>query len=111
MTIPMPAPMVEVDKQIVSSELQYTYLAPSGGLEHGTYLSTTDQAEAYADQRVKQALELAELQIMKMHEQAVKTRVHPDQAEEGWNESCADRAIALGEAVLAIRALTSKEQE
>lgn len=59
MTIPMPDPMVEVDKQIVSSELQYTYLAPSGGMEHGTYLITTTQAEAYADARVREALERA----------------------------------------------------
>lgn len=57
MTIPMPDPMVEVDKQIVSSELQYTYLAPSGGLEHGTYLITTAQAEAYASAKVREALE------------------------------------------------------
>lgn len=54
--ITMPDPMVEVDKNIVSSELQYTYLAPSGGLWHGTEFITTDQAESYANARVKQAL-------------------------------------------------------
>lgn len=58
-TIPMPDPMVEVDKHIVSSELQYTYLAPCGGLEHGTELITTDQAEDYANARVREALEEA----------------------------------------------------
>lgn len=71
----------------------------------GRAIIFSDQAEAYADARVREILGRAESQIMKMHEQAVKARVHPDQAEEGWNESCADRAIALGKAVLAIRAL------
>jgi len=55
----MPEPMVEVDKYNNSSELQYTYLSPYGGLSHGTYLITTAQAEAYADARVREALEAA----------------------------------------------------
>jgi len=55
----MPEPVVEVDKYNNSSELQYTYLSPYGGLSHGTYLITTTQAEAYADARVREALEEA----------------------------------------------------
>lgn len=61
----MPEPVVEVDKHTIASELQYTYLAPCGGLEHGTELITTAQAEAYKDACVRVALEEALIEVMR----------------------------------------------
>lgn len=91
MTIPMPEPDIFDGTRLDGSIASHGYSAAT--------------LEAYAAAKVREALERAESQIMKMHDQAVKARVHPDQAEEGWNDSCADRAIALGEAVLAIRSI------
>lgn len=73
------------------------------------YLFTGNQMESYAAAKVREGLEEAEAKLMEMHEHAVKSRVPPDEDEDGWNTSCADRAIALGEAVLAIRALLPKQ--
>lgn len=72
-------------------------------------LITTTQAEAYAAAKARAALEEAEAILTGMYTDAVKARVPEAEDEQGWNASCADRAIAIGEAVLAIRALIPQQ--
>lgn len=72
-------------------------------------LITTDQAEAYAAAKVREALEVMESMLTSMYTDAVKARVPEAGDEEGWNSHCLERALALQEAVLAIRALSPKQ--
>jgi len=113
----MPDPMVEVDKHIVSSELQYTYLAPCGGLEHGTELITTEQAEAYANAMVKQVLEALNNQAQELYESSLNSRCARDGAADEdelkaidlWNADAVGMAKAYTTMQKAIRALIPKE--
>lgn len=105
---PMPDPVAEICS---GHTLHWTGSGPiaplceRSGAKVGNLLITTTQAEAYALTKVREALEQAEKRILEMHERYVKARVPPSEDEGGWNTSCADRAIALGEAALAVRAL------
>ena len=103
--VTMPEPTAEIRIVGNVSIFDLTPVGKQRGLSVGQKFITTTQAEAYADARVREALEQAEAKLMEMHEHAVKSRVPPDEDEDGWNTSCADRAIALGEAGLTIRAL------
>lgn len=71
----------------------------------GSLLITTDQAEAYAAAKVREALEEAQVILTGMYTDAVKARVPEGDDEEGWNSHCLERALALQDAVLKIRAL------
>src|SRR5690606_16950178 len=66
---------------------------------------TTTQAKAYADARVKEVLEEAQRILTGMYTEAVKARVPEDEDEEGYNQGLLERALALTDATLQIRAL------
>ncbi|KAA0910651.1 hypothetical protein [Pusillimonas sp. ANT_WB101] len=68
-------------------------------------LITTDQAEAYSAARVREALESAQSILMEMYTEAIKARVPESEDEEGWNESCLERALAISDATMKVRAL------
>lgn len=71
----------------------------------GDWLITTTQAEAYANARVREALEAVESTLESMQTAALKQRVPEDEDEGGWNGDCIASALAISQAILEIRTL------
>lgn len=80
------------------------------GAKVGSRLITTDQAEAYATARVREALAEVESKLESMQTAALKERVPESEDEQGWNTDCIARALALNQAILEIRTITPKDQ-
>lgn len=74
-------------------------------LAEGTTLITTEQAEAYAVARVREALEEADQALETLYTEALNARVSDDEDDEAWNLTCLARAQSLSQAQLKIRAL------
>lgn len=110
MTIPMPEPVAylyeyEDGQKVLTSSLDAIQRSSKAWLP----MITTTQAEAYADARVREALEEVNQVLEGLYTEALNARVPEDEDDEAWNITCLARAQSISQAQLKIRALIPQQ--